>query len=151
MTKTSFTVAMWIKRYAVDEGQVFGSTSLLTLGIIISNKARISFIWNTANTVNEAASSNDAVKHHTWTHIAVSLNKQTREMKIYVSGETIATEYLSDPPEDRIPDSYLYIGSKEYAKYFKGYMEDLFIISEAVTESEVKAIMNWIDQGNYIL
>lgn len=124
------------------------ASSNVSYGIFFYSSVGDGKLYIDIDTTNNRFASNAVIPEDTWTHFAVVFNGNlaiNERVTLYING---AVDKVAKETSTQIPDynSNLYIGNLYYGlsqlKVFKGIIDELRVIPEAISQADVQALYN---------
>ena len=174
LANKSFTVAVWAAHDSnttnmnmISVGSEISRNTTLHLGFNSSGTFACRFYESVLYTEYTPPVTFDKTQ---WHHYACSYNQELKERKLYIDGNLVATQQLS---QGYSGNNAFYIGVayREYAQsvnYFKGSMRDVMVYNRALSTNEINRIKDltpksvmisephpasncrWVDKGGMV-
>ncbi|WP_334114126.1 LamG domain-containing protein, partial [Paucihalobacter sp.] len=143
LNPSGFTISAWINRDPTDAGRSVivskrnvGFTNGYELAILGDDRIRMRWF----NGVNQNISSNTVIPRGEWHHVAVIYNGT--EVSLYIDGvRDVSTSRIAPVPTNE----YFYIaagGKNNPENFFRGNIDEVRIWNRALTEAQLRFIMN---------
>ena len=151
------TYMFWTKTSENEGGYVLGAGAKGGHGYggVFLGQHEVSYVWTPSDPGRDTwAKSVDPYPFLTgvWTHVALTVDYAAEDIKIYVNGEDMGVRYVYNYDQTRnvvdatpvskynhnIPDS---IGGRlinDKLNYFKGCLDDVFVVDRVLTLEEIK-------------
>lgn len=154
----SFSVAFWLRTGNAGVGNA-GDQWYSGTGLVDADTPGLTTDWGIALTGNaigfgigggsagaNLTISSPAITDNNWHHVLVTWEQSTRQMKIYVDGQNVATG-TSNSSEARVGAAALVIGRSATAnRYFNGRLDDVQIYNRALTGAEAMFLLGFPGQ-----
>ena len=145
------TYMFWTKTSENEGGYVLGAGAKGGHGYggVFLGQDEVSYVWTPSDPGRDTwAKSVDPYPFLTgvWTHVALTVDYAAEDIKIYVNGEDMGVRYTRNVVDatpvskynHNIPDS---IGGRlinDKLNYFKGCLDDVFVVDRVLTLEEIK-------------
>jgi hypothetical protein len=143
LNPAGFTVSAWVKRDATNSGTVSivsKRDGAFTKGydLRILNNNNIEIIWK--NGSNQSLISNSALPYDEWHHVSAIYNGS--EVSIYIDGVLDNVEDKTSPVTTNESFQIGAAGKNTPVQYFKGNLDEVRIWDVALSENQLRFIMN---------
>jgi len=144
---SGYTIMMWVKSTNVtvwervfDLGDDSNNSMFFTTSAYMSGYR---FAMQVGGTGENQISGSAPMTKDTWTHVALTINKTSKRATLYIGGTKIGTVILPGLP-NVFSGSACYLGRSQYSAdaYFTGYMDDVYIFDDELSQDKVKEYMN---------
>ena len=143
LNPTGFTMSAWIKRDAADSGTksiLSKRNSAFTTGydVCILDDNRIQVIWK--NGSDQSTVGTAAIPDNEWHHVAVTYDGTNAQ--IYIDGVLDTSEAKTAPINTT--DSFLIAaaGKGVITQHFRGHIDEVRVWDTALTENQLRFVMN---------
>ena len=143
LNPTGFTVSAWVKRDATNSGTVSivsKRDGAFTKGydLRILNNNNIEIIWK--NGSNQSLISNSALPYDEWHHVSAIYNGS--EVSIYIDGVLDNVEDKTSPVTTNESFQIGAAGNNTPIQYFRGNLDEVRIWDVALSEDQLRFLMN---------
>ena len=137
---SSFTVLAWVKADDVSGTRsILGTTTQTTnQGLqlaLVNGKPYLSFY-------NNSLMGESTIQAGQWVHLAWSYDYDTGEQEIFVNGVDDNPSTVEIGANPFVGTGTIYVGKSFNGNYFDGMIDHLVIVQEALSASDIQAIMN---------
>lgn len=143
LNPTGFTISAWVKRDATDTGDV----SILSkrnvsftegYDLTLTNTNKVNIKWK--NGAVQSLTSYTSIPNNQWHHIAITYNES--RVSIYIDGVLDNSAIKAAPVASNTSFHIAAAGKRTPIQHFKGHIDEVRIWNRALTESQLRFIMN---------
>ena len=143
LNPSGFTVSAWVKRDAANFGKVSivskrDAAFIQGYDLRLLNNNRIEIIWK--NDSNQSLISNSVIPYDEWHHVSAIYNGT--EISIYIDGVLDKAEGKTPPVSSNESFHIGAAGQNTPTQYFRGNIDEVRIWNVALSENQLRFIMN---------